>query len=57
MEDFKKKKEELVAEFNKNQQMINQLSARQQQIIGVLNFIEELEKKEKEKLDNNSKKK
>jgi mannose/fructose/N-acetylgalactosamine-specific phosphotransferase system component IID len=53
MEDFKKKKEELVEEFNRNQQMINQLSARQQQIIGVLNFIEELEKKEKEVKDKN----
>ena len=47
--DFKTKKQNLVDEFNKNQQIIQQLSQRQQQIIGQLNLIEELEKEETEK--------
>ena len=46
--DFKEKKQNLVAEFNRNQQTIQQLSQRQQQILGQLNLIEELEKKEKQ---------
>jgi hypothetical protein len=49
-----------VAEFNKNQSIIQQLSQRQQQIIGQLNLIEELEKEEsqkeiKEKVDKSQK--
>lgn len=49
--DYQKRKQELINEFNSNQQTLNQLQQRQLQIIGQLNLIEELEKEEKEKVE------
>jgi len=43
--NFQQKKEELVVEFNRNNQALQQLQARQQQIVGILNFIAEITKK------------
>ena len=42
--NFQQKKEELVKEFNRNNQALQQLQARQQQIVGILNFIAEITK-------------
>jgi hypothetical protein len=42
--NYKEKKEILVTEYNQNQQTINQLAIRNQQILGKLQLIEELEK-------------
>ena len=42
--NFQQKKEELVVEFNRNNQALQQLQARQQQIVGILNFIAEITK-------------
>jgi len=56
MSNLKEKKQKLVDEFNRNQQIIQQLTQRQQQIIGQLNLIEELEKEEAEKEKSKEKK-
>lgn len=48
MADFKERKQKLVNEFNQNQQTLFQLSKRQDQIIGALRLIEDIEKTEKE---------
>jgi len=42
--DYTKKKNELVTEFNTNQQVANELLARNKQIIGQIRLLEELEK-------------
>ncbi len=44
----KEKREQLVAEYNRNNQTIQQLQARQHQIVGQLTLLEEMEKEEKE---------
>jgi hypothetical protein len=44
-----KRKQKLVEEFNRNQILIQQLSQRNQQILGQIQLIEELEKEDKEK--------
>ena len=46
--DYTKKKKELVEEFNKNQQIANELLARSQQIVGQIHLLEELEKELKQ---------
>jgi hypothetical protein len=46
--DYTTKKKELVEEFNKNQQLANELMARNQQIIGQIRLLEELEKELKQ---------
>ena len=56
--NFQQKKEELVKEFNRNNQALQQLQARQQQIVGILNFIAEITKtgnKENSKEENKNK--
>jgi len=50
-EFFKEKKQQLVGEFNRNQQTIQQLTNRQQQIIGQLNLIQDFEKEKKETVE------
>lgn len=42
--DYTVKKQQLVDEYNKNQAQIQQLTSRQQQIIGQIQLIEETEK-------------
>jgi hypothetical protein len=42
--ETKQKKQEYVEEYQKNQQLIIQLSNRNQQIVGALQVMEELEK-------------
>ena len=44
----KEKREQLVAEYNRNNQTIQQLQARQHQIVGQLNLLEEIEREPKE---------
>ena len=46
--DLEKKKQQLVNEFNQNQQVLLQLNAKQQQIIGQLELIKELEENKKQ---------
>jgi len=41
--NLKEEKENLISEFNRNQQVLAQLQARQQQILGQINLIERLE--------------
>ena len=48
MTNFKQKKEELVNEFNQNSQTLFQLQKRQNEIIGGLKIIEDIEKTGKE---------
>ena len=55
--DLIEKKKNLVAEFNRNQQTIQQLNNRNQQILGSLQIIENIEKEEKEKKQNETKRK
>jgi len=55
--DYKIKKQEFVAEFNRNQQTIQQLAQRNQQILGALNLIAEIEKTEKEEAEKSKEKK
>ena len=43
----KEKKEKLVEEYNQNTQTLQQLTNRQQQIIGQIQLIEEIEEKDK----------
>jgi hypothetical protein len=47
--DYKEKQKELVAEFEKNQQAIIQLNNRNQQIVGQIQILTELEKEQKPK--------
>ena len=42
--DYKTKKQQLVDEYNKTQQIIQQLIAKNQQILGQISLIEEIEK-------------
>lgn len=49
--NYKEKKQSLVAEFNKNQQTIQQLANKNQQILGQLQLLEELEKQENASLN------
>jgi len=55
--NFEEKKKNLVAEFNRNQQTIQQLNNRNQQILGSLQIIENIEKEEKGKKQNETKRK
>ena len=48
--NIKQKKEELLEALKKNQPMLNELQTRQQQIIGQLQLLEEMEKEEKNKV-------
>jgi hypothetical protein len=54
---FKQKKEALVAEFNRNQQIIQQLAQRNQQILGALQLIEDIEKTEEAEKEKSKEKK
>ena len=47
MKNTKQKKEEIQAEFQKNQQILNQLVARQEQLKGKFELLEQMEKEEK----------
>lgn len=47
--NLKEKKQNLVDEFNKNQDILTNLQNRQQQIIGQVRLVEELEKEQEEK--------
>jgi len=47
--DLKQKKQQLVDEFNKNQRIIQQLTQRNQRILGALELIQEQEQKNKNK--------
>jgi ABC-type uncharacterized transport system ATPase subunit len=55
--DYKNKKKELVEEYNKNQQVLVQLTQRQQQIIGQVQLIEEVESKKDEGIQSNRRRK
>lgn len=46
--DYKTKKQELVDEFNKNQQLIQQLSNRNQQIAGQIQLLTDIENESKQ---------
>jgi len=54
--DLKTKKTELVDEFNKNNQSILRLQKRQDQILGALQLIQDIEKKPEEKPEEKEKK-
>jgi len=47
--DYLERKKKLVEEFNRNQQSIQQLTQRNQQLLGQLQIIEELEQENKNK--------
>jgi len=49
--DLEKRQKEITQEYQKNQQLIQQLLNRQQQLLGMLSLIEELKKENSSKVE------